>query len=89
MVGRIVFGEKILIGLLMGGGSSWVVSPHSHQLEARLPWEGSSQATTYAKGLPRRTQSPFPPPLAFIEITNRVVLCHLSQRIDVIHGCNF
>jgi hypothetical protein len=30
-------------------GSSWLVSPHSHQLGARLPWEGSWQATTYAR----------------------------------------
>ncbi len=42
MVGKMVLGQKILTGLLIGGGSGWLVSPHSHQLEARLPWEGSS-----------------------------------------------
>ena len=42
MVGKMVFGERILIGLLMGRGSGWLVLPDSHQLEARLSWEGSS-----------------------------------------------
>ena len=42
MVGKMVFGKRILTGLLIGGGSGWLASPHSHQLEARLPWEGSS-----------------------------------------------
>ncbi len=41
MVGKMVLGGSILTGLLMGGGSGWLVSPHSHQLEARLPWEES------------------------------------------------
>lgn len=36
MVGKMVFRERILTGLLMGRGSGWLVSPHSHQLEARL-----------------------------------------------------
>ena len=52
MVGKMVLGQKILTGLLIGGGSGWLVSPHSHQLEARLPWGGvlnSSQATSYAR----------------------------------------
>ncbi len=42
MVGKMVFGTKILTGLLIGGRSGWLVSPHAHQLEARLPWEGPS-----------------------------------------------
>ena len=42
MVGKMVFGERTLTGLLMGGGRGWLVLPHSHQLEARLPWEESS-----------------------------------------------
>jgi hypothetical protein len=40
MVGKMVFRERILTGLLIGEGSGWLVSPHSQQLEARLPWEG-------------------------------------------------
>ena len=42
MVGKMVFWKRILTGLLIGGGSGWLVSPHSQQLEARLPWEWSS-----------------------------------------------
>ena len=42
MVGKMVFWKRILTGLLIGGGSGWLVSPHSHQLEASLPSEGSS-----------------------------------------------
>ena len=34
MVGKMVFGNRILTGLLIGGGSGWLASPHSHQLEA-------------------------------------------------------
>jgi hypothetical protein len=42
MVGKMFFEKRVLTGLLIGGGSGWPVSPHSQQLEARLPWEGSS-----------------------------------------------
>jgi hypothetical protein len=34
MVGKMIFGNRILTGLLIGGGSGWLASPHSHQLEA-------------------------------------------------------
>jgi hypothetical protein len=36
MVGKMVFGERILIGLLMVRGSGWLISPHSYQLGARI-----------------------------------------------------
>jgi hypothetical protein len=51
MVGKMVFGERILTGLLMGGGRDWLVSPRSHQLEARLPWERSSIPNAFWEGL--------------------------------------
>jgi hypothetical protein len=47
---------------LTGGGSDWLLSPHSHQLEARLLWELAEQWADFAliKGetflLPRRDE---------------------------------